>query len=187
MKRLVVFGLFVLLGLQTATGISSASADQRRRPRRTVVVVHKGFPLRRPLRSVVIRPVRVPFRVVPARFLPAVFWAGVLISTAPQRDLLVWEDGETFAQEEDWTEIGLNCDNTGKRLWIEVASGKVQFDWAEVVFANGDTQVVDMKEWERGPGYYELLNFADGRKVDHVRMVARAMTAEARVVLKMEK
>jgi hypothetical protein len=56
-----------------------------------------------------------------------------------------------------------------------------------VVFENGDARVVDMKEWTRGPGYYELLDFRDGRRVDHVRVVARARSDEARVALKMEK
>jgi hypothetical protein len=44
-----------------------------------------------------------------------------------------------------------------------------------------------MKEWTRDPGFYELLDFRDGRQVDHVRLVARARTPEARVALQMEK
>ena len=189
MKRFVVFGLAVLLGFQTAfAGSSSSGLGQRRRPpRRVVVSVHKGFPLRRPLRHVVIHPVRVSVRVVPARFLPAVFWSGVVIASAPRADILVWEDAEILNRDEDWAEFTLNCDNTGTRVWAEVAAGRVQFDWAEIVFANGDAQVVDMKEWERGTGYYELFDFRAGRKVDHVRMVARAVSSEAKIALKMEK
>jgi len=99
----------------------------------------------------------------------------------------VWEDGETISRDEDWTEFTLGCDNSGTKLWLEVVAGRVQFDWAEVVFANREARVVEMKEFARGPGYYELLDFQGGRKVDHVRMVARARTPEARVVLKMEK
>jgi hypothetical protein len=75
----------------------------------------------------------------------------------------------------------------GTKLWVEVAAGNAQFDWAEVVFENGKARVVDMKEWTRGPGLYPLLDLADGRKVDHVRMVARAKGDEARIVLKMQK
>ena len=99
----------------------------------------------------------------------------------------MWEDGETLAKDEDWTEFTLTCDNRGTRLWLEVAAGKVQFDWAEVVFENGDAVVVDFAEKTHRPGLYSLLDFRDGRKVDHVRLVARAKTPEARVVLKMEK
>jgi hypothetical protein len=68
-----------------------------------------------------------------------------------------------------------------------VAAGKVQADWAEVVFENGDTRVVDFEEKTHGPGLYSLLDFRDGRRVDHVRIVARAKSDEARVVLRMEK
>ena len=76
----------------------------------------------------------------------------------------------------------------GNAGWRRVSDqGRVQVDWAEVVFENGDTRVVDMKEWTRERGLYGLLDFADGRKVDHVRVVARAKSYEARVVLKMEK
>ena len=49
----------------------------------------------------------------------------------------VWEDAETLSKADDWTEFTLNCDSRGKSLWLEVAGGKVQADWAEIVFANG--------------------------------------------------
>jgi len=185
MKRSWAFVLILLLGFQAA---AASSLVQRRRPlRRTVVVVHRGWPLHRPLPRVVVHGVRVPVRVSPVRFLPAVLWPGVVVAVPPRRDALIWEDGETLAGDEDWTEFTLNCDSSGSRLWLEMAAGRAQFDWAEIVFENGDTQVVDMKEGERGPGHYVLLDFPDGRRVDHVRMVARSVGDEARVVLKMEK
>lgn len=189
MKKALAFVLFVLMFIPAAaSGRNASSPDQRRRPpRRTVVVVHKGFPLRRPMRNVVVRPVRRPFRVSPARFLPSLFWVGVVATALPARDVLIWEDGDTLSRDEEWTEIGLNCENSGTRLWLEVAAGRAQFDWAEVVFENGDAQVVDMKEWERGPGFYELSNWAGIRRVDHVRLVARAASPEARIVLRLEK
>jgi len=189
MKRSWALVLMVMLGFQAAAGMASASSlgQRRRPPRRTIVVVHKSWPLHRQLRPVIVRPVRVAFRVHPVRFLPAVAWAGLVVAAAPHRNLLVWEDGETLSGAEDWTEFTLNCDNSGRRLWLEVVAGRVQFDWAEIVFENGDAQVVDMNEWERGPGHYEMLNFTDGRRVDHVRVIARAASDQARVVLKMEK
>ena len=63
-----------------------------------------------------------------------------------------WEDAETLNADDDWTEFTLNADARGTRLWLQVVEGRVQFDWAEVTFDNGDTRVVDMKEWTRGPG-----------------------------------
>jgi len=189
MKRwLRIACLAVLAAGMVAPHLSaSSSLGQRRKPRRNVVVVHKAFPLRRPLRHVVVRPPRVRVRVAPSVFLPLVVWGGVIVTAPPLRDVLIWEDGETLTRDEDWTEFTLNCNNTGTKLWLEVVSGEAQFDWAEVVFGNGEAQVVDMSEWKRGPGYYLLLDFRNGRTVDHVRLVARTETPEARVVLKIEK
>jgi hypothetical protein len=39
----------------------------------------------------------------------------------------------------------------------------------------------------RGPGLYTLLDFADGRHVDHVRMVARTEEEAATIALAMLK
>jgi hypothetical protein len=125
--------------------------------------------------------------VAPRVFLPLVTWAGVATTVVVGSDLLVWEDGENLLQEEDWAEFSLNCENTGTKLWLQVVSGRVRFDWAEVVFENGEAQVVEMQEYIRDPGLYLLHDFANGRLVDHVRIVARAETPEARVVLKMQK
>jgi len=189
MKRWLIIGMLALLGLQAVEPAFAARRVVVRRGvhRRTVVVVHRGWPLRRPLRAVVVRPARVAVRVAPVVFLPMVVWTGAVVVAAPAHDVLAWEDAETLARDEDWTEFTLNTDSRGTRLWLQVVAGRAQFDWAEVVFENGDTRVVDMKEWTRDPGYYELLDFRDGRRVDHVRLVARAKTPEARVALQMEK
>ncbi len=56
-----------------------------------------------------------------------------------------------------------------------------------MVFENGNAQVVDFGEKPLKKGLYELLDFRDGRKVDHVRMVARAKSEDARVVVRMAK
>ena len=178
--------LFLLPALGSAADAPRA-AQRRNPPRRTVVVVHKNFPLKRPPRNVVVRPLRRPFRVLPARFLPPLVWTGIVVTAAPPRSVLIWEDGDTLTRDEEWTEIGLSCENSGTRLWLEVVSGRARFDWAEIVFENGDAQVIDMKEWERGPGYYELAAFGGARRVDHVRLVARAESPEARIALRLQR
>lgn len=188
--RKLLASLLCVLFLLPAFGSAARASDHAQRrnpPRRAVVVVHKNFPLKRVPRNVVVRPLRRPFRVLPARFLPPIVWAGVVVTAVPARGALIWEDGDTLSQDEDWTEVGLNCENTGTRLWLEVVSGRARFDWAEIVFENGDAQVVDMQEWERGPGYYELAAFAGARRVDHVRLVARAASPQARIVLRLQK
>src|SRR5262249_34435963 len=152
-------------------------------------VVRRGWPLRRPARLVIVRPARVAFLVPPRVFLAPVIFTGVVVAvaSAPARDVLVWEDGETLAKDDDWTEFTLSCNTRGTKLWYEVVKGQVQADWAEVVFGNGETQVVDFAEKTQDAGLYPLLDFKDGRKVDHVRMVARSKSDEAHIALRMEK
>jgi len=54
------------------------------------------------------------------------------------------------------------------------------------VYGNGETQVVDFAEHTQGPGLYPLLDFRNGRVVDHVRIVARAKSDDARIALRLE-
>ena len=196
MRRWMVL---VLIFAVLAPTLGSAEAGPRRRAerraerrvvrRRTVVVVNHGWPLRRPLRRVWIHPARVPVRMGPRVFLAPVVFAGVIVAatSAPTQDRLVWEDGETIEKEDDWTEVTLNCGNSGTKLWLDVPVGRAQFDWAEVVFGNGEARVVDFNEKTYGPGLYTLLDFRDGRTVEHVRLVAKAKSDRARIALRMEK
>ena len=189
-KRFVfVFLMVALLGLQALAATASSGMDRRVVRRRTVVIVHRGFPIVRPLRHVIIHPIIRPYRFAPRIFLPLAFWTGVAVTAAavPAPHFMVWEDGENLLAQEGWTEFTLNCENTGTKLWLEIVKGRVRLDWAEVVFGNGEAQVMDMKEYVRDPGHYLLLDFANGREVDHVRMVAQAETPEARLVLKIQK
>ncbi len=186
-KRLIPL---ILVGVALVIQVLGTPADagqRRRRPKRTVVVVHKHFPIHRPLRRVYVRPLLRPYRVLPRIYLPLYAWAGIAVTVLPVREHYIWEDGETLARDDDWTEFTLNCENRGTKLWLEIASGRARFDWAEVVFENGETQVVDMSEHVRDAGVYSLLDFRDGRMVDHVRLVARSETPESRVILRMQK
>lgn len=190
MKRLLMWLFVLVIGVNVAVpSFAARRVVVRKGAHRTKVVVHRGWPIRRPARVVVVRPARVVVRVAPLRYAAPVFFAGVVVAAAasPANDLLAWEDGETLSRDEDWTEFTLNADARGEKLWLDVRAGRVQFDWAEVVFENGDATVVDFRERTHGPGLYSLLDFKDGRRVDHVRMVARAKSDEARVVLRMQK
>jgi hypothetical protein len=193
MKRWMVLALLLVFSAQTF-GSAEAAGKRRRSERkairhRTVVVVHHGWPLRRPLRRVYVRPARVPVRNIPSIFLAPVVFTGTAVAAeaAPTQDVLVWQDNETVRRVDDWTEVTLNCQNSGTKLWLEVATGKAQLDWAEVVFENGETRVVDFNEKAYGPGLYSILDFSDGRRVDHVRIIARARSDAARIVLQMQK
>ena len=175
--------LLALLGLLP---FEPALAARRSQPHTTVVVVQRGWPLLRPLRQVVVHPAEVAIRVTPTVFLPVMVWAGIVVPSPPRAEQVVWEDEERLHRSENWTEITFSADSRGSRLWLQMVAGRVQFDWAEVVLDNGETRVVDMKEWARGPGHYELLAFGESRRLDHVRIVARARSENARVVLKIE-
>jgi hypothetical protein len=192
MKRWMVLALLLVLSaptLHSAEAAKGRRSDRRAVRHRTVVVVHHGWPLRRPLRRVYVHPARVPVRNVPSTFLAPVVFTGAAVAAdaAPTQDVLVWQDNETVRRVDDWTEVTLNCQNSGTKLWLEVATGKAQLDWAEVVFENGETRVVDFNERAYGPGLYSILDFSDGRRVDHVRIIARAKSDAARIVLQMQK
>ncbi len=152
---------------------------------RTRVVVRTGHPIRRAMPVAVVRAPRRVVVVPGAVFLAPVVWAAYA-RPLPAREMIVWEDSETLSKDEGWTDFTLNVEDRGLRLFVEIV-GKAQINFAEVVFENGDVQVVDFKEKSHGPGIFELLDFKDGRTVDHVRMVARAKSDEAKLILRMEK
>lgn len=153
---------------------------------RQTVVIHTGHPIHRAMHpAIIVRP-GVTIRVAPVRFLPVVVWTSVVVAR-PAADRIVWQDSESLSKEDDWSEINFDSDRRGDKLFLEVAEGKVQFDFAEVVFENGECQVVDFNEKTHKPGVYSLLDFKDGRKVDHVRVVARAKSSDAEVRLLLQK
>ena len=181
----------LLLGVFTLAAVQPVEAARKRVVRtgahkRVTVVVRKGHPIRRPMHTVVVRRPGAVLRVNAAVFLPAVVWSPDVV-VRPSRDVLVWQDAETLFKEEGWSETLFDADARGEKLFLEVAAGKVQFDFAEVVFENGDCRVVDFNNGTRGPGVYSLLDFRDGRKIDHVRLIARAKSDEARVALLLRK
>ncbi len=197
MKRFAFVAMLFVFSLEIASpAFAGKTVVRHRRGRTTVVhkghhrtrvVVHKHFPIRRRLPVVVVRPARVAVRVAPLVFLAPLVWAPVVIATPPPPDRFVWEDAETLVEDEEWTEFTLSVNDHGRELFLQISDGKAQISFAEVVFENGDTRVVDCKDKTKGPGLYPLLDFKDGRGVDHVRVVARAKTDEARVVLRMFK
>lgn len=171
---------------------------------RAPVVVHPGRKLKGPPRSVIVRPPKGVVRphIAPRVFLPPVVFGGVVVGLRHERrygrdddrgrhgysrERLVWQDTETLYREDEWTEFTLDCNARGTKLWFEVLEGRVKADWAEVVFENGEVQVVEFSEHSLGRGIYELLDFRQGRRVDYVRMVAQTPNQEARLTLWMER
>lgn len=166
---------------------------------RAPVVIHPGRQLRHPPRSVIVRPPRgvIRPRIAPRLFLPPVVFGGIVVGDRHDRryrddrgysrDSLVWQDTETLYREDTWTEFIFDCNVRGTKLWIEAIVGRIQVDWAEVVFENGEVQVVEFPERSLGRGIYRLLDFPEGRRVDYVRMVAQTTSREAKLTLWLER
>lgn len=186
MKRLFVLSFLLLSFVVAAT----PDAEARRvrvvhRGPRGVVRVSASFPVHRVLPHVVVRGPRVAFRVAPRLFLPAVTFGAVIVATAPAREAIVWDESEDLEKDDEWTELGFSVDRRGTALQIEIADGPAQVSFAEVVFDNGETQVVDFADHEHKMGIYSLLDFKDGRKVDHVRVVAKASGKESEITVRL--
>ena len=190
MRRIAWLLLLAGVGLQCGNSMAEArNVVRSTAQRRTLVEVPAGWPLSRPARSVVVHPPRSDVRASCTSFLPVSISTGTTIAAVatPTRDLVAWEDGETLMRGEDWTQFTLNGDALGRQMVLEIPGGRVQLDWAEIVFNDGATQVVDFGEKTYAPGLYSMVDFAEGRQFAHVRVVARARTDEAKLTLRMLK
>ena len=107
----------------------------------------------------------------------------VAIASIPPASARVWTSSETLEREDGWTDFTLNVDRRGRNMILEIDRGTAQISFAEVVFDNGDAQVVDFNDRIHATGVYSLIDFKDGRKVDHVRVVAKADTRESVIQL----
>ena len=150
---------------------------------RNTVVVHHGFPIDRSLPTVVVHPSHRAVRVAPVVFLPTMMWTATVVSP-PQTQQILSEDTATIAAEEQWADCMLNVDGRGREMDVELG-GKVQLGFAEVVFQNGQTTVVDFGDKTYMAGRYSLVDFSRERSVDHVRIVARAKSDEAVLTVRM--
>lgn len=137
-------------------------------------VVHTGFPIHRVLPEVYVVPGAV-VRVAPRAYLaPVVFRPVTVVLPAPSAR--VWSGTQTLERREGWTDFTMNVDQRGNRLLLDIARGAAQISFAEVVFENGETQVIDFNDGVHRMGTYSLLDIPRDRSIDHVRVVAKADT-----------
>ena len=165
-------------------GVAAAQRGRRggrvvARRTRTRIVVHRGHPIRRAAAlNVVVHPAR---RVVVApaalTFLPVITFAAVA-ATLPARERLVWQDTDKIDKDNEWTESNFGIDDRGDALFLGI-DGRVQLNFADVTFENGEVQVVDFNEKTHPSGIYKLYDFPGVRNVKTVRLVARAESEEA--------
>lgn len=150
-------------------------------PPHTTIVIHRGFPIVRPVpRAVVVRTANTRVIVTaPLVYMTPVVWAAV-VAPPPPRPRLVWQDQETLYKDEEWVECNFGIDSRGLALYMEI-QGKVQLSFAEVIFGNGQVQVVDFQDRQKSSGIYRLADFSDGREVKTIRVVAMAKSNEAKL------
>jgi hypothetical protein len=195
MKRLILNFLSFAFVVTTLLW-SDASAGQRRvvvrRPVRhpvvhTRLVIRAGHPIRRGLpAAVVVRLARRPVVVgAPLVFLPALAWAPVVVPM-PARERLAFEDSEVIERDEGWVDTNFGIDSPGNALFLDI-NGKAELNFAEVTFANGNVQVVDFNERSHESGIYKLLDFADGRHVKTVRILAKSESDETKLAVYLSK
>lgn len=180
MRRFVF--LTLLACLVAATAQARRVKVKVKTPRATITV-RKGFPIRRAMPTVVVRPTTV--RVTPTVYLAPVVFTAAVVATLPPREHQVWSDAEVLDREDGWTDFALNVDRRGDRMFLRIDQGAAQISFAEVVFENGEAQVIDFGNRVHARGTYALADFRDGRKVDHVRVVAMAASRETEIAVMM--
>jgi hypothetical protein len=202
MKRLTLSLFSFAVVLATLVPLESMAGQRRRvvvrpaRPARVVVrrpvartrlVVRNGYPIRRVLpTTVVVRPARRVVAVgAPQVFLPHLVWTPRVVAI-PAGDRLVWQDNETISSDEGWVDSNFGIDESGNALFLDI-NGRAGLNFAEVTFANGNVQVVDFNEQTHGTGIYRLLDFADGRRVKTVRLLAKSESDETKLTVYLSK
>jgi hypothetical protein len=150
-------------------------------------VVRTGHPIRRVLPANVV--VRAARRAVvvnhPLVYLPALAWRAS-VASLPARERLVWQDSETITRDEEWVDTNFGIDASGNALFLDI-DGKARLNFAEVTFENGNVQVVDFNEHTHDSGVYKLLDFADGRHVATVRVLAKSESDNTKLALYLSK
>jgi hypothetical protein len=181
-KRTITMAIVVTAMFSIADVSEAARRTRVVRGARVRVTVRPGFPIHRTLPNVIVRTAPA-VRVAPRVYLAPVVFRGVVIASLPPANARVWTEDENLDRDDGWTDFTMNVDRRGSRLLLQIDRGAAQISFAEVVFENGETQVVDFDEKVHPRGIYSLLDFKDGRKVDHVRVVARAATDSTRISL----
>lgn len=202
MKRLTLSLFSFAVVLATLAPLESMAGQRRRvvvrpaRPARVVVrrpvahtrlAVRNGYPIRRVLpTTVVVRPAhRVVAVGAPLVFLPNLVWTPRVVAI-PAGDRLVWQDNETISSDEGWVDSNFGIDESGNALFLDI-NGRAGLNFAEVTFANGNVQVVDFNEQTHSTGIYRLLDFANGRHVKTVRILAKSESDETKLALYLSK
>ncbi|HEX6187013.1 MAG TPA: hypothetical protein VFZ40_02940 [Pyrinomonadaceae bacterium] len=169
------------LGAGEALGQRRRVVIRRPHPLRRPLIVRPNHPFRRPLpKEVVVRTARKPVVVnAPLVYLPELTWTPV-VAPLPPTERLIWQESETIARDEEWVDKSFGVDQSGNALFLDIG-GQARLLFADVTFANGNVQVVNFNDRTYGSGIYRLLDFADGRHVSTVRILARSESSDTKL------
>jgi hypothetical protein len=169
------------LGAGEALGQRRRVVIRRPHPLRRPLIVRPNHPFRRNLpKEVVVRTARKPVVVnAPLVYLPELTWTPV-VAALPPTERLIWQESEIIARDEEWVDKSFGVDQSGNALFLDIG-GQARLLFADVTFANGHVQVVDFNDRTYGSGIYKLLDFADGRHVSTVRILARSESNDTKL------
>jgi hypothetical protein len=102
-------------------------------------------------------------RVAPRVYLAPVAFAARAVGASPA-GARGWNAAEVLDRQEGWTDFTMNVDRRGSGLLLEIDRGAAQVSFAEVVFENGEAQVIDFNDHVHASGVYSLVDFRDGGK-----------------------
>jgi hypothetical protein len=98
-------------------------------------------------------------------------WPGPVVA-APWPGDVTWQDSQRLDDPMMWAETDFDVNGSGENLVLAV-DGDVALDWAQIVFSDGETEVVDFRNSRTSTGSYGLWNWGENRQVDHIRVMAR--------------
>ena len=126
------------------------------------------------------------WRLYPAWFLPLYVWPGPTDAVDPEYadEESAWEDTDALVPAEQWADRTFDVHGDGRALLMDI-SGLTALDYAEVIFEDGSTQVVDFRNTTTGPGTYLLLDFDSVRTVNNIRLVARAVSPQVKLNIRL--
>lgn len=170
------------LVLAALIAVPAVNAAPRIGPTRVPVPVGREFPIHRALPLVVVRPGPAVV-VAPRLYLAPILFGRVVVRSLPGGQ--VWEGSQRLEKRDGWTDFTMDIDRRGERLYMNIDRGAANLSFAEVVFDDGQSQVIDFGDREERPGLYSLVDFTGGRKIDHVHIVAKADTKKSDITLRL--
>ncbi len=106
-------------------------------------------------------------------------WLGAAL-TLPFRTPHPLPNSRPLEAGESWSDLVFPVGEDARGLYVEIR-GRVEFERAEVRFADGSLRSIDLADAVRTRGLFELVRFERATAVTDVRLRARALAPATRV------